>query len=511
VAKFVAINRCSLLAGALQRLNRERVNPEIRFQLCEQYQQPVNLLLEMLMPHFLGQPVPLPDRSQQIVDQIRALSQELAVGYKILVVEGQHRRINWDSETIYSVAIYRALRYQARVLTLSLQAYREVPAGLWTDIHALYQIADQHQVADWLVEDRYTGVRVGVTVSRLYKACLLLGLSDSRRMANHEVAKLFYYLEHASDLTHLRALSDVVDTAGKYVVDPDADAAARPYSSEMEGDRSEQFWLFDTLTLARRAEAQQVVIEDGHEANVGEPYTSFLSKDSIPMLRELVRSLGVRPTRSSERLYKQGEVQLCQGLNAVHYFVNGSNPFVPPDMEFGKAGEFIEIKANTPRALDGGGEGFHVDQWNRVNLSADGLALMRDSGSELRISVGDILGLRQDEGEWSVGVIRRVAMKQGGQLLIGIQLLAFQARPVSVRRLDQDSMGFSEALLLPKNGPSGRPVRLLVHAGLGGHGVELLLTIGDESNQVKVTQLVERSGSYELLEFDLVSGNKGSE
>ncbi|MCG2633672.1 MAG: hypothetical protein J4A00_01930 [Gammaproteobacteria bacterium] len=494
-----------LLLDALRGLNRERVNPEIRFQLNEQYQQPVNLLIEMLMPHFLGQPIPLPERSQNIVDLLRDLCLELSTGYKILVVEGERRRTAWDSETIYSIAIYRALRYQSRALTMAYQAYAQVPEGVWREIHALYQIAQSHQVVGWLVEDRFSGVRMGVTVGRLYKACVLLGLADPQALMNHEVSKLFFYLEHAADLAHLRPLSEVGDSAGKYVVDLDSDHCGSPYSSEMKGGTSERYWLLDTLTLARRAEAQQAAIEDGHGANVGEPYTSFLSTDSLPMLRGLARGLGGRAMRRSERLYKQGRVQMCRGINAAHYFVNGGNSFVPPDMDFARSAEFVELKANIPKTVDTSSDGFEVDQWNRVNLSADGLALLRDSSSQLRISVGDVLGLRQDEGTWSIGIIRRANMKKGGQLLIGIQIVAFQSRPVSVRRLDRDSDGFSPALLLPKNSQSGQPVRLLTHAGICDEGTELLLTIGDETNRVKVSHLVEASGSYELLEFDLMS------
>ena len=172
------------------------------------------------MPHFLGQPIPLPERSQQIVDLLRKLQLELSIGYKILVVESGRRRVSWDSETIYSVSIYRALRYQSRALTMSYQAYEQVPADLWQEIHGLYEVAYSHQVADWLVEDRFSGVRMGVTVARLYKACLLLGLADPARLMNHEVAKLFFYLEHAADLAHLRSLSQVSDAAGKSKTTP---------------------------------------------------------------------------------------------------------------------------------------------------------------------------------------------------------------------------------------------------------------------------------------------------
>lgn len=71
-----------------------------------------------------------------------------------------------------------------------------------------------------------------------------------------------------------------------------------------------------------------------------------------------------------------------------------------------------------------------------VEDSMGGLALRKSGAISAQVKVGDLVGIRQDNGSWSVGLVRWFRVPKEGELFFGIQLLAPKAHSVQVRRTD---------------------------------------------------------------------------
>jgi hypothetical protein len=247
--------------------------------------------------------------------------------------------------------------------------------------------------------------------------------------------------------------------------------------------------------------------------------------------------------RQHSRLKRRGYVLLCVGLPAVHFFACGQRPFsagedrqepTPAQLPTGlgqdrrqSAGETVQagleesssMPSDPPAAKPDDKadsrqaarppipEMFRVDRWNIRDMSPQGFLLSRPRDAGTSVRVGDALGIQRTDqpGSWSAGVVRWLKSSSGKKTEIGVEFLGPQARPVGVR-LESGGNGagsaHSPALLLPALLPLHRPASLLVMRGLFQPGATYdLREEGQTARRVRALQLIERSGSFELMVF----------
>jgi hypothetical protein len=132
--------------------------------------------------------------------------------------------------------------------------------------------------------------------------------------------------------------------------------------------------------------------------------------------------------------------------------------------------------------------------------SASGLCVSIQDRSELRVRVGDLIGLQfPTPNQWRVGVIRWLKNRGEEAFEFGTQLLAPSLLPVAVKRtIDKDA--FFQALLLPGNKALKQPESLLVPRGAYQPGDKLILSRQPaEKIQISPLQVLDRTGSYDQL------------
>jgi hypothetical protein len=106
-----------------------------------------------------------------------------------------------------------------------------------------------------------------------------------------------------------------------------------------------------------------------------------------------------------------------------------------------------------------------------VNDSMGGLTL-RYGGPGAQIRVGDVVGMRQGNNVWSIGLVRWFRIPAAGEVFFGVQLLAPQADAVQLRRLEQGQRkGIRDNLVIhdhERGRIEGAPPAELGEDGLGG-------------------------------------------
>lgn len=495
------------IGDALSALNRSRINEETRLKLLELYRTAIHRLLPALEEQFSGLPLPLPEKARQIANQTRQLQVELANGYKLILLDYVNRQASFASNKLLPLVVQRALASLNRILTVCYQTYAPTPAGVWSEIHQLFQYAAQERIQDEPVPD----MERQSSISLAYKQILLLTLVDPYRLMQGEVGKVMEYLTHFGSHAQLQPLAQTTNSAALFLVRLDSDKPPKALAHNATVTDARTDILLNTIELARMLHHQILRLEAGDS-----PKSLFLPDDAQDptyrgMLRRMLKHWGVAPKRIFKRTHKEAgmgmhvdsRMEICAGIRSIYYFLNGKKPFVSPDLA-GKT-EAGKIALQFPAsALDNKGQqAFATSEWAIVNESAGGLAMRKASRDSSNIRVGELIGLHAEQtGNWNIGVVRWVHSENPDHLELGTQMLAPRAAPAAIKPVIASAAAvFQTALLLPGVASLKQPPSVVAPRGTFQVQREYYLEQNGATQTIRATKLVEQTASFDLFEF----------
>ncbi|HHO67857.1 MAG TPA: hypothetical protein ENK12_02385, partial [Gammaproteobacteria bacterium] len=304
------------LYAALTEMNRQDMPAQQRFKSLELLRLPVTYVCDEMKRHFVGRPLPLPERTFRIACLARTLTAELATGYKILVAEqAAGSGLRRDRKQLVT-SLHRALRLLGTVLLRSYQVYAAYPPQVWQEIHALYRYAEaQRRQNDRVLEEDDGGTRTG-TIADLYKQILLLALACPYRLRHGEAEKIWQALEHWAPFARLLPYS--ADSDALFVTDLDSDQPPTYLVLYEAGSDTGSRRILDATRLGD--EVRHALSELRHGGAASCPL-------SANTLRRLMLAWGVLPKRRFSRTRDHAQVIVAMGLSSIHYFVSGEVAF----------------------------------------------------------------------------------------------------------------------------------------------------------------------------------------
>ncbi|MCR4300450.1 MAG: hypothetical protein NUV51_02490 [Sulfuricaulis sp.] len=522
---------------ALYTLNREALDVAQRFELMELYTAPVASVTSALESYFTRAALPLTPKKRQLAEFIRQLHLEMSFGYKACLQELERKRLLWGKKSLRSQALVRAMHYLGEVLLHSYQVYMPNPAGVWRELHAIYQHAVVNGLAEELVETALP-VTSKTTLTHEYIRVLLLGLCNPYQLPQGECRQVQHFLFQWGDKALIQEKPEVAQPAGYFLIDSATDSLPVPFPSEAAFQPGHGLRLLNSIELLRTINFFIQRLQQGDSARKLSLGIEGLDSVCLDMLQRMVRSWGQLPRRQFSRIQRSGPVFVCAGIPAMHFFANGQVPFTPPTRDAkheaddrvilpshieeeinqeARAEEegFIELEEpvkagpmlqTVPREISASSsEGFRVDRWQIKDAAPKGLQLVRFGTSHTYVRVGDAVGIQQmDEiGRWSVGVVRWMKSPESGSLEMGVELLASGAKPVPVAPVPHSGAAkYQPALLLPAIEALRRPATLLLARGVFASGSNILLA--ENANEIRTVRLLERleySNVFELMVF----------
>ena len=515
------------LSGALLALNRTVVPAQDRFEIMEMYIAPTAAVVAALQPQLNRIALPLTAQKKQLADFLSQIDMEMAYGYKSALRDALVGRQRLRSEA-QTIAIERSVRYLNQVLLRAYQIYRPYPPNIWRELHALYEFAERSGVHHERIppahqEEGYT------TVSRRYKQALLLGLCGPYQLPPNECRQVDQFLSVWADKAVIVNDFQVTNTVGHFLIDLTADAPPIVYPKDTRVDPYPRLRVLNAIGLASTTHAFMSRLQKGETPKAMDLGSECIGPACLDMLRRMVRFWGLTARRQFTRTKIAGDLALCAGLNALHFFASGQKPFVsdvePPatdeasiDLELGlddaaQESPTAAADTSTPPAsfaptptlaepLLRAPESFRVDNWQVRDESAAGLALLRDAPG-VAVRVGELIGIQNEAtGDWRVGVARWLKSPDTSHVEMGVEMIAPVAQPVAVKTTaDTFDARYRQALLLPALPILRKPASLLVPGGTFQSGQTLYLRAGDTLRVVKPTQLVERSNAFEQILF----------
>lgn len=525
------------LYQSLVELNQFLTPSENRLQLLELLRPEVSFVCQHLERHFLNQAIVLDERPRKVANLCQALQNHLAVGYKLIISRAMTRS-GKDREQLLAVALQRASHSLCSPLIRASQLYCPVPEGLWLELHQLYQIACEQRLQRQVIRDPLARHTPGLSLEQTYVTALLLGCARTNQMRQNGIARLAEALEPWSTLVKLQA-GDHPNSL--FVLAPQVDGPPR-YKSLYQSSELHNLLGIDTQPLVDAIKEYLAQPEEERSKS------HLLIPDgiSLDLLQHVAAAWGDIAERTFQRTAGQGNLTLCIGMTALHFFLSGRRSFaevLKRPVEIGAAvfkpstGE-PDIWSNAFDAQRSAADEIHFEeiQYTKVtpgeqtvpetssetyptyplaivNHSPGGYCLSWPKDVPSQLQAGELLGVQDSPSQgWSVAIVRWIRQVRGGGTQMGIELIAPHARPCGLqllRKAEQNSQ-YLRALLLPEISAISRPASLITPRLPFQEGSKVLINDHGEEHRAVLTRKQVSSGSFSQFEYRRVGNEEGA-
>ena len=530
----------------------------------------VKFVLDSLKKHYLGQSASLNEKQRKIANLCQAMQSEQAIGYKSML-EDLFEAEDYTSKHLPH-ATAAALFHLHAIQVRSYELYSDLRKGIWHELHALYQLAEQNQFHEQTIELQGHSF----SAQNIYLRAVLIATTNPNQIRQRDVENTSIAM---GMLARHASMTDDPEADFDFAVNLHSDAPPFHRSLIKDGIKAH----YRGIRVVRLVGYLQEQLK-----------TTEVTKRSIKLndslLRHLLRSWGTMATRSFARTPGSGHIQVSIGLGASHYLIHqemfgeDDTHFERPNLARGdiisslegslkdavilhddtgmvhsgssskatsKSGGadspklktedmwenlFVKKEAQEPKDdpkkayefMDKSSAGtakrkYDFNDAAIINISPGGYCLKLEGGMPSQTQTGEIIGLLEtdDDGNhvWNIGNIRWLKNENDGHILqLGVQLMAPNARPVlgQVRTSQSDDHNFQRCLLLPPLPGLGQPASVLTSPTPFDVGQKVRLKNDFERFDVKLTQLLSsgisfRQFAYEKLSVTPVENSKAND
>jgi hypothetical protein len=481
-----AIESGRKVVAHLAGLNRAKFDLDDRLQILEAYRAPTAVLLEELDAIYAKATLPLGTRAREALMLARDLCAELALSYKVAVVEKGGKLIAFGAKKALPVFALRAMEYHVAGLRAAYKSYTPVPPNCWREMHQLYVHADEEGFA------RESGDAASkATVFDVYAEALLLALTDPYRLVQGEADKIIAQIRSSRGAVTLGQTKPPTRSGGHFLVPCDTDKPPKPALSANDDTGGANWRLLDTNMLVEKLMLKKQAMETG---NVSATMTKSMGPDGLALLGKLITLWGDPPKRAFRRHNMETTVAICVGLKAVSHFVSHEPPLDPSqEAEALRKGITMPLLA---LPTDDASQPIPVFEWDVVNQSEGGLKVRRMGATQQPIGVGEVVGIKfMERMRWTVGVVRWITMFDEGGMEFGIQFLATAARMVWVQPTITSTPQAKLSLMLLSDAEEA----LLTPPNTFSDLREFEVDRDGAVSCVRATGLIEKTGRFELF------------
>lgn len=536
------------LYHAIIELNQLFCSPSQRLQLLELLRPRLRFVCDELSRHYLGMAIALPEKQRKIANLSQALQLHLASGYKLTLMELLDAGSIDRQRKPLAQACHRALTELGATILRSQKLYTTSPAGSWQESHRLFRFAREHGLQDLVVNDEQRPRRSESTVADAYAQTLLLGCARANQLRQNE-------MDQAAELFELwapevRCGPDLAASA-VFLVDMENDAPPC-YRSLAPSPESSGWWGFDTAALATRINEHLNQTPAPRPAQ-GKQSRKTPSETDLPvaarvsdlLLAHLGEALALLTQRNFNRLNSDGQLQVCAGLTAVHYFVADETPFnqfvignASPSSTSGDKNRFMKLRNRDAwsDAFDAGLSEEHIHATTDapidyqapgkpdgkegvrnlprsyltrvVNTSPGGYCIIWSASIPATLQAGEVLGVREHRNHpWSVAIVRWLRQNRGEGTRVGIEVIAPNATPCGVQLIQKtgNSSEFLRGLLLPEIPGAHQPRSLVTPRLPFQTGSRITLLHQGAQDQGTLGSRIAATGSISQFELRLSS------
>jgi hypothetical protein len=146
-----------------------------------------------------------------------------------------------------------------------------------------------------------------------------------------------------------------------------------------------------------------------------------------------------------------------------------------------------------------------LERWRVHDLSTKGYGLVVDRATAETILLAGLVALRNQSGAgWILcTVVRKLANRVRGEMLIGLEVLSY--RPVPVYLTSNEGRDSAMALFLPGTDPNGKLDSLLVHARDFNAGSTAAIEANGARYNVRMNRIIRKGADWIKARFEIAS------
>lgn len=146
-----------------------------------------------------------------------------------------------------------------------------------------------------------------------------------------------------------------------------------------------------------------------------------------------------------------------------------------------------------------------IERWRVQDLSSRGFGLIVDRGSADAVLLNGVIGLRnQETGGWIVGtVVRKLANRIRGEMLVGVEVLAYH--PIPVELVAEKGGDTVLGLYLPGADANAKMDSILLRAGDFAAAHVFTLRAADAAYRVRLNRIIQKGADWIKARFEIDS------
>ena len=530
----------------LNEANQINMPPSQRVEIAESLATPVDYIAANLKRHYFNVSFPLPDKQRKIAHLVRELYADLATAYKTVVTDIVTGRATRVDKKLLGAAIQRAIKYLLLEYYQATLIYEPIGEGLWSDIHQLYALAEEHRIENTPVKNGDLEGRKS-RVSDLYKEILLFSISSPFNHRQEEIERIYEHLHAWSALAQIELPNPAQNRAGLFV-----DRLALD-----EGPLHIDLQTKDLSGRCRVIRVKGVVDWIQRELDTMHPEDARRLRPgrremSRHTLEQLLDSLSSAAKRRYTRTRLNFELQTVLGLGNLHALLSvapGSldgevedQRDIPSDWLSGPV-DNKALYAMSDQKLGSGSEGRHSPKpatrparISRAAFSSDGApswAARRLAGADIEtlscstinestggycvqwpdpyrhlLRIGELVGIQSpsDPKQFGAGVIRWIKNESEEGLQIGIQTIARSSRAVLLQPAETaEEAGKTKTetgVILQGLHAAEDPPTLVLPPYSFGVGDTVWVASEHGEHLAKLVELIEQTGAFSRFRFE---------
>lgn len=480
---------------------------DVYLELLEQSRAPLYFVAEELARGYANKALPLGASDEHRFRLVADTWRTVACAYHRCALLERDVQNTGDRARL-ALGLQRSVACADLCIMEHYRARRELPRGLWLEMHASYALAEALGLDTAPVADVLDPLERSTHCASALISALLAELAGPYGLAHRDLTLVRRWADSWAPLVSLHPL-ERDETLPPFVIDLQQDSALCERAEEAAHASSRSLDL-SRLTLQLREFHHQLMHKAApSEIGLGEDCTAGQCRRLLEHL-STAWSSRLHGPRKYRRRPATGHAAVCSGFEAMHFFISGRE-FAPPEKHVGQThGEYERLFAfpqmiEPEQALELQREqlGLSSERWEIVNQSANGFRLRRGKTGK-PIAHGQLLAVRPQEGTpFLLAHINWLMQAGNGELIVGAGALPGIPQAIAARPLTQSevrSEPFGRAFFLPANPALGTESSLLLPAGWYRPS-RIIEMVASASRRVELVHILNEGPDFEHVSF----------
>ncbi|MDP3438801.1 MAG: hypothetical protein U0989_09500 [Azonexus sp.] len=481
--------------------------PGEMLSLLEHARVPICFVEEEMAQLYHNKPLVLTTKEEESFQQVVTAWRKMLKAYALCVRLEQPEANNPQHASLMASILHRCIYYTGMIILEHYRARRELPRGIWLELHGFYETAEEWGLAYTPVEDSLENSFQATHCAAAYATLLLIDIASPYSNSVRNLNLIRRWATMWAPLISIHQLDDDLEIP-PYIVELFKDTPLQPSALIDKPD-----------SYARRLDTTRLGLQINHMLSQLRqrisPSQLGLGEETAGHVIQLLERLS-RPwtqaasPRKFRRFSSEGIARLAVGFEAMHFLVSGKAFEQPTTANTYSRSECDQLFTFGDRANPGQSLNIHpeaiypVEDWAVINHSANGFRLAQ-SNPGLKIRHGQLIVICPHDGEhfllaqatWlmeevSTGLLLGVSTLPGLPIGIGIRIAA-ENNTASER--------LTRAFLLPPMPIFNETGSIVLPTGVYHPSRILDVFTADGHWQLRLDHIIQRGADFDRIDY----------